>query len=189
MISFSRVPATPLDPYSSQGALYLMVLNYSFCVKAWRPHNDGLAHSSSEISVVTWGQPSQSIIIWFEWLGKAREYRDLFRDVVFGDSFNGCHCPQWRSLWCRCLAHWSQGEDTSMLHFKDQSPSRWQGFLAVSARLDSQCNGEKKKKKEQRDQFRKYILLYSDNIHFTCFMRLMSPAPDYKNLIGILIRL
>lgn len=43
--------------------------------------------------------------------------------------------------------------------------------------------------KKNRDQFTKYILLYSDKIHFTYFMRLMSPAPDYKNLIGILIGL
>lgn len=44
-------------------------------------------------------------------------------------------------------------------------------------------------KKEHRDHFTKCVLLYSDKIHFTRFMRLMSLAPDYENLIGILIRL
>ena len=35
----------------------------------------------------------------------------------------------------------------------------------------------------------KYILLYSDKIQFIHFKRLMSFAPDYKTLIGVLIRL
>lgn len=144
------MPATPLDPYSSQGALYLMVLNYSFCVKAWRPLMMALL---IKVQKLVWSLganlPSLSLFGLSGW-GKRESIATFSGDVVFGDSFNGCHCPQWRSLWCRCLAHWSQGEDTSMLHFKDQSPDRWQGFLAVSARLDSQCNGEKKKKKRAK---------------------------------------
>lgn len=64
----------------------------------------------------------------------------------------------------------------------------WQmGRILVSLnRLHSQCNW---KKKEQRDQFTKYFLLYLEKLHFTYFTRLMSPASDYKILIGILIRL
>lgn len=115
-------------------------------------------------------------------------FKTLSRAVVVGDSCNGCRCPlgQWRSL-CRCsLAHWSQGKNTRMIR---QGPECWQ-MAQISGRLwQAGFSMQLEIKKEQRDQFRKYILLYSDKIHFTCFMRLMSPAPDYKNLIGILIGL
>lgn len=61
------------------------------------------------------------------------------------------------------------------------------------ARIFRPCSqwilGAIRNKKEQRDQFTKYDLLYSDKVCFMRFMRSMPPAPDYKNLIGILIRL
>lgn len=69
--------------------------------------------------------------------------------------------------------HWSEG----------WRAGRWSGSVVLfTVQLEI-------KKKEQRGLFTKYVLLYSDKVHFRHFMRLMSPAPDYKYLIGILIRL
>lgn len=77
------------------------------------------------------------------------------------------------------------GEGTSVI---PQCLKVWQmGRILVS--LKRQHSNVIEKGREQRDQFTKYFLPYLEKIHFTYFTRLMSPASDYKILIGILIRL